>query len=117
MSFPILRADLNMSFSPKLKIDSLTIPNTSTFVEKRILTLSKQIAAAAIAGKKTHTVKVVVQSNLEPVLKGLKENFPDAVFTVSGESTTEGLTGRGGLGEKGTFITISWEVDEVIEAS
>jgi len=117
MSFPILRADLNIPTSPKLKIDSLTVPDTSTFVKKRILTLSKQIAAAAAQGKKTHTVNIVVQANLEPVTAGLKENFPDSTFTTSEESPIQGTPGRGGLGGRGTALIIDWTIDNLIKSS
>jgi hypothetical protein len=106
MSFPILRTDLQDPTSPKLNISSVTLPEPSTFIEKRVLTLSKQIAEAAISGKKTVTLNIIVPTNLEPVSSGLKVNFPDVTFTVEENKDN---SGRGGRGERPTKVTVSWE--------
>jgi len=109
MSFPILRADLQDPTSPKLNISSLTLPESSTFIEKRVLTLSKQIAEAAISGKKTVTLNIIVPTNLEPVSSGLKVNFPDVTFTVEGSKDNAPAPHRGSRGERPTKVVVNWE--------
>jgi hypothetical protein len=89
MSFPIFRADLNNVESPKLNINNISTPDSSTFVERRIHTLSKQIISAALAGNKTYLVNIIVAANVEPISVGLKENFPDLTFTISNNSNEE----------------------------
>jgi hypothetical protein len=106
MSFPILRADLQDPASPKLDLSSVTLPESSTFVEKRVLTLSKQVTTAAAAGKKSVNVSVVIKTNVEPVSAGLKVNFPDATITVEGN--THGPP-RGGPGGRATQVLVSWD--------
>jgi len=104
MSFPILRADLNDVSSPKLNLESVELPESSTFIEKRVLTLSKQITAAATEGKKTVRLHIVIAANVEPVLAGLKVNFPDVTFTVEGDANVPPM-GRPG---RGTPIVVDW---------
>lgn len=117
MSFPILRADLNIPDSSKLQINSLSIPGSSTFIEKRILALSKNIVSAAVSGKKNHTVTIVIKANVEPVSAGLKANFPDATFTFNGGPNADELSDRDDYSRRETAITISWEIDEVTQSS
>jgi len=99
MSFPILRVDLLNKDSPKLNISSVELPETSTFIEKRVLVFSKQIAQAAKDGKTTCTINIVVQRNVEPVTDGLKVNFPDIKFTF----TPTSVGGRGS-----TPVVVDW---------
>ena len=106
MSFPILRADLQDTASPKLDLSSVSLPESSTFVEKRVLTLSKQVTKAAAEGKKSVNVSIVIQANVEPVSNGLKVNFPDATITV--EASPHGPP-RGGPGGRGTQVVVSWD--------
>jgi hypothetical protein len=106
MSFPILRADLNDVSSPKLNLESVELPESSSFIEKRVLTLSKQIVAAAAEGKKTVRLHIVVAENVEPVSSGLKVNFPDVTFTIEGNAD-ETPGGRGRIG-RGTPVVVDW---------
>jgi len=101
MSFPIYRADLQNSSSPKLDLSSVVIPETSTFVEKRIFTLSKQITDAAKQSKKTITLSIVIEKNVEPVTAGLKVNFPDISFIVNSGN-------KPGGGKMATPIVVDW---------
>jgi len=101
MSLPIHRVDLQNAASPKLNLSSVVLPETATFPDKRVLTLSKQIVAAAKEGKKTVTVNIVVEKNVEPVSAGLKVNFPDATITVNSNSNPAG-------GRVATPIVIDW---------
>ena len=105
MSFPILRADLNDVASPKLNIRTLELPESSTFIENRVLTLSKMITSAAAGGKKTVNLVIVVSENVEPVSAGLKVNFPDVTFTVQDESSVD----RERYG-RGTTVVVDWTV-------
>jgi hypothetical protein len=109
MSFPILRADLQDPASPKLDLSSVTLPESSTFVEKRVLTLSKQVTTAAAAGKKSVNVSVVIKTNVEPVSAGLKVNFPDVTFTVEGSKDNAPAPHRGSRGERPTKVVVNWE--------
>jgi len=106
MSFPILRVDLNDLTSLKLNLESVELPESSTFVEKRVLTLSKAITAAALEGKKTVDLLIIMAENVEPVSAGLKVNFPDVTFTVEGESN-ETSTDRRHFG-RGTTLVVDW---------
>jgi len=111
MSFPIHRVDLNDVASPKLDISSVTLPESSSFIEKRILTLSKQITKAAADGKKNVTLTIVILTNVEPVSAGLKVNFPDVTFTTNDTNTVSASQGppRGGPGGRGTQVVVNWE--------
>ena len=104
MSFPILRADLNDAASPKLNLESVELPESSTFVEKRVLTLSKIITVAAVQGSKTANLHIVIADNVEPVLAGLKVNFPDVTFTVEGGVNVSEMDRPG----RGTPIVVDW---------
>jgi hypothetical protein len=106
MSFPILRVDLNDLASPKLNLHSVELPESSTFVEKRVLTLSKAITAAALEGKKSVNLFVVVAENVDPVSAGLKVNFPDVTLTVEGESNE--APKNGGPYGRGTKLVVNW---------
>ena len=110
MSFPIYRADLQDATSPKLDLSSVELPESSTFVEKRVLTLSKQITQAAARGDKNITLTIVISKNVEPVSAGLIVNFPDTTFTVG--SNTNGVEQNpSGAGPRGssTPIVVSWD--------
>jgi hypothetical protein len=109
MSFPIHRADLQDVASPKLNLDSVTLPESSTFVEKRVLTLSKQVTEAAVSGKKSVTLTVVIPANVEPVSAGLKVNFPDATIVVEGNKNGAERLSRGGPGDRATHVVVSWD--------
>ena len=115
MSFPIHRADLQDAASPKLVINAVTLPESSTFIEKRVLIFSKQVAAAAVAGKKSVTLTVVIPTNVEPVSAGLKVNFPDATIVVESNPNGAQIPSRGGPGGPGgpggraTPVVVSWD--------
>lgn len=90
MSFPIYRVDLQDVSSSKLDLSSVVLPETATFVEKRVLHFSKQVTDAAKKGDKKATLKVVIEKNVEPVSAGLKVNFPDVTLTVNPENKPVG---------------------------
>ena len=109
MSFPIYGADLNDVASPKLNLSSVELPEGSTFVEKRVLTLSKQITAAAVNGEKECKVNIVMPTNVEPVSAVLKVNFPDATITV--DNTVDGHRAPSTPGPRGgrnTTVVVNW---------
>jgi hypothetical protein len=112
MSFPIYRADLQDVSSPKLHIDSITLPESSTFIEKRVLTLSKQILNAITKGQKSVDLFIIIAANVEPIIAGLKVNFPDVSINVKDNS--EGLLPgqapkSGGPDGRATQLVVNWE--------
>lgn len=109
MSFPIYRADLQDPTSPKLVLDAVTLPESSTFIEKRVLNFSKQVATAAISGKKSVNLTVVIPTNVEPVSAGLKVNFPDATIVVESNPNAPPGPSRGGPGGRATQVVVSWD--------
>jgi hypothetical protein len=104
MSFPILRSDLNDVNSDKLNLELLDSLQKSTFIERRVVNLSKQIIEAALEGKKNVTLTIVMPENVEPVSSGLKVNFPDVSFDVQ---TTELEDNRP---KKPTNVVVDWTV-------
>ena len=101
MGFPIYRADLKNVGSPKLDLSSVVLPEGHTFIDKRLLTLSKQIVATAKEGKKTVTLNIMIEDNVQPISAGLKANFPDATITVKSNIGPFG-------GKSATPIDIDW---------
>jgi len=127
MSFPIHRADLNNVESPNLNLDSVVLPSTATFIDNRVLTLSKQITAAALEGKKTCNLTIIIPQNVYPVCSGLVNNFPDVNFSLENQKmgqapisimlTQDGISTLsaistlsvvGGLRARGNRLTVDW---------
>jgi hypothetical protein len=90
MSFPILRDNLNNVSSAVEYISTLnnTNNNISSFIERRVHDLSKDVLNQSVNGNNNIDIQIIMATNYEPILEGLQKNFPDCKF-ISDVSTNK----------------------------
>jgi hypothetical protein len=80
MNFPVTKATLQNQSA--ITLPQLSHPSLSeSFIERRVSNISMMVLQKAKSGQKSHEVNVIKSEILQPILDGLKVNFPDTTIT------------------------------------